>query len=62
MSDTPRTDAERRKTHTPEYEYEGAECEAWEWAQKLERELNELKNTKPRLSAGGWLIKDQPLK
>ena len=40
MSDTPRTDAERRKTHTPEYEYEGAEWEAWEWGKKLERELN----------------------
>jgi hypothetical protein len=38
---TPRTDAERAKTLTPAYEYEGAEIEAWEWARKLEEELTE---------------------
>ena len=39
MSTTPRTDAEREKTYTPEYEYEGAEHVAWAWAEKLEKEL-----------------------
>jgi len=39
MSNTPRTDAERAKTLTQAYEYEGAEWEAWEWARKLEKEL-----------------------
>jgi len=43
MSDTPRTDAEHAKTLTPAYEYVGAECEAWEWARKLERELADLR-------------------
>ena len=38
---TPRTDAERAKTLTPAYEYEGAEWEAWEWARKLEKEVEE---------------------
>ena len=45
MSDTPRTDAEHDKTLTPEYEYVGAEREAWEWARTLERELEALKKT-----------------
>jgi len=45
MSDTPRTDAEHAKTLTPAYEYVGAECEAWEWARKLERELADLKSS-----------------
>lgn len=39
MSDTPRTDAEYAKTLNSDYEYVGAEDEAWEWARKLEREL-----------------------
>ena len=39
MSDTPRTDAAHEATLTPEYEYEGAEHVAWEFARKLEREL-----------------------
>ena len=38
MSKTPRTDAARNATLTPEYQYEGAEDIAWEWARKLERE------------------------
>ena len=45
MSDTPRTDAARKATYTPEYEYEGAEHVAWEWAEKLERELDALKRS-----------------
>lgn len=42
MSDTPRTDAAHEATLTPEYEYEGAEHVAWEFARKLERELADL--------------------
>jgi len=40
LSETPRTDA---AYHSADYEYEGAEDEAWAFARKLERELNELK-------------------
>ena len=42
MSDTPRTDAAHEATLTPEYEYEGAEHVAWEFARKLEREVADL--------------------
>ena len=38
-TDTPRTDAAREATLTPQYEHEGAEHVAWAWARKLEREL-----------------------
>jgi len=44
MSDTPRTDAEHAKTLNPDYEYDGAEYEAWEWARTLERELEDQQN------------------
>ena len=43
MTMTPRTDAAREATLTPEFEYEGAEHEAWAFARKLEIELEELK-------------------
>lgn len=43
MSDTPRTDAAREATYIPKYEYVGAEAEAWEFAKKLEREINRLR-------------------
>jgi len=43
MSKTPRTDKAQEATLTPEYEYEGAESVAWEFARQLERELNEAK-------------------
>ena len=42
MTKTPRTDAAHDATLTPEFEYEGAEHIAWEFARKLERELREL--------------------
>ena len=38
---TPRTDEEYAKTLNSDYEYVGAEDEAWHWARKLERELAE---------------------
>jgi hypothetical protein len=44
MSNTPRTDAEHAKTLTPDYEYDGAEYEAWEWARTLEQELEDQQN------------------
>ena len=39
---TPRTDEEYAKTLNSDYEYVGAEYEAWHWARKLERELAKL--------------------
>ena len=46
MSDTPtpRTDAAHEATLTSEYE--GAEHVAWEFARKLERELNNITSAK----------------
>lgn len=44
-SETPRTDAAREATYKVEYQYVGAEDEAWIWAEKLEKELNELKRS-----------------
>ena len=46
MSDTPRTDAAHEATLTPEYEYEGAEHVAWEFARELERELSNITSAK----------------
>lgn len=42
MSNTPRTDEAEKATMNPDYEYVGAEVEAWEFARKLERELAEM--------------------
>jgi YD repeat-containing protein len=47
LSDTPRTDA---AYHSADYEYVVTEDEAWAFARKLERELNELKC----LKANNW--------
>ena len=43
LSETPQTDAAHDATLNSDYEYDGAEDEAWEFARELERELNELK-------------------
>jgi len=43
MNKTPRTDKAHEATLTPEYEYEGAEDVAWEFARQLERELSDAK-------------------
>ena len=51
LSETPRTDA---AYHSADYEYVVTEDEAWAFARKLERELNELTRDKERLD---WLEK-----
>ena len=43
ISETPQTDAAHESTLNPDYEYVGAETEAWAFAGKLERELIDLK-------------------
>jgi hypothetical protein len=48
-TETPRTDAEHAKTLAPDYEWEGAEWEAWEWAKTLEKELRDLQRAKTNI-------------
>ena len=52
MTKTPRTDAARDATCIPYHEYEGAEEEAWAFAEKLELELRKLEIERDELLRG----------
>lgn len=49
MSETPITDAARKATLIPKYEFEGAEQEAWACSKKVEKMLIEAQKDSARL-------------